>query len=196
MKLQKNAITVSWALICILLLLAVGIGFGFTYAVSVLKQQALATNHAKIDNELAESEIAKLKTLSSYLENNQETVKRASEVVAESRAYTYQNQVIADLNSYASRSDVRIVGIDFPDVSKQNQRQQTKNSGATIAGVKRIPVVVRMDQSVRYSNLIRLVKLIEQNLTKIQITSVTMAPDPKAPGSMTSPTINIEVFIQ
>lgn len=192
MKFQKNAVSISWVLIASLLIFIAIFAFGFTYVSNMLKAQATATNHSKIDNELAEQEITKLRSLSRYLEENKDTVQRASEVVAESQAYTYQNQGIADLNTYANRVGVNIIGIDFPDVSKQTQKPGTAN----ISGVKRIPIVVRLSQQVDYANFLKFIKSIEQNLTKMQITAVTMTPDPKAPGKLTSPSLNVEVFIR
>lgn len=192
MNIQKNAITVAWGYVISLVIAAAGITAGFIFALDLLNEQATAANHAKIDNELAELEISKLKNLKTYLEQNKATVDRASEVVAASQAYTYQNQGIADLNTFASRVGVKILGIDFPDTSKQTAKKQT----STISGVKRIPIIVRLEGPVPYVNYIRFLKSIEQNLTKMQITSVSMVPDAKDSSKLVSPSIDIEVYIR
>jgi hypothetical protein len=192
MNVQKNAITVAWGFVISLIVAAAGITAGFIFALDLLNEQAIAANHAKIDNELAEQEISKLKNLKTYLEQNKATVDRASEVVAASQAYTYQNQGIADLNTFASRVGVKILGIDFPDTSKQTSKKQA----SSITGVKRIPIIVRLEGPVPYVSYIRFLKSIEQNLTKMQITSVSMVPDAKDPSKLVSPSIDIEVYIR
>lgn len=190
-ELKKDSIVVSWVLIGILVLLTAVISVIFYFASIKLNEQTIATSHAKIDNELEETEIIKLKSLQTYLNQNKSTVERAADVVSESQSYTYQNQGISDLNTFANRTGVSIMAIDFP-----TPKQTPAKGEVVISGVKKIPMVVRLDGPVDFVRVLQFIKQIEQNLTKMQITSVALTPDTEKPNLLASPTLNIEVFVR
>lgn len=190
-RLKQDPAAVMWVLIGLLVLIVAAIGGIFYLAGQKLAEQSKAANHAKIDYELEEANITKLKSLQAYLNKNKATVDRAAEVVSESQSYTYQNQGIADLNSFASRTGVSITSIEFPDT-----KQQATPDKLPINGVKRVPVVVNLDGPVDYSRVLKFIKSIEQNLTKMQITSVSLIPDAANTASLSGPAIDIEVFVR
>lgn len=190
-RLKKDSITVTSVLIGLIVLMIATIGGIFYLASQKLNEQTVATSHAKIDNELEATNITKLKSLKNYLEKNKSTVDRAADVVSESQSYTYQNQGISDLNTFASQTGISILSIDFPEVSKVPEK-----GAVTISGVKKIPIIVNLDGPVDFVRVLQFIKLIEQNLTKMQITSVNLTPDADKPNLLATPSLNMEVFVR
>lgn len=167
------------------------IGVGFYHGGKQLQTQATKTNHAKIDSELVQDEINRLKQLRATLANNEARIQRTKEVVAQSQQYTYQNQVVADLNEYAKRTGVTILGFDFPTPAAQG----APSASPTPAGLKKITININIGGPVPYENFMKFLKSIEQNLTKMQITNISLIPD-KNPSNLTDSSIGLEVFIR
>lgn len=175
-----------------LIVFSIGIiGASFYFGSTFLREQAIRTDHAKIDGELVSEEITRLQSLRTYFENNQDTVRRAADVVAESQQYSYQNQVIDDINTYAGRNGITILSFDFP-VAAPNAPTTTPAP----AGLKRSAITINVQGPVPYDRFMLFVKSIEQNLTKMQITSISLAPDPDNRSLLTDSSINIEVYLR
>ena len=116
-KMKFNAVVLSRILIGSTLLIVIGTGVGFYFVQQILTQQATRTNHAKIDAELTQDELNRLKNLSSYLSENKDTVDRAAQVVADANQYQYQDQLINDVTTYANANGISIASFTFPVAS-------------------------------------------------------------------------------
>ena len=91
-KLTLTSNTFQFILVFIILLIISGIGAFFYFAQQMVTQKAIDTDHAKTDAIIAEKNIERLKHLSSELETHRDVVDKASEIVASSQQYQYQNQ--------------------------------------------------------------------------------------------------------
>ena len=172
-----------------LVLLTIVAGGSF-YAFSwVLSQTAQATDHAKIDAELSRTNVDRLKRLQVELKEKQDVVVRAENIVAQSKSYQYQDQIVDDLNTYADRAGVAVVGYDF-----KTTKQATKKPAAN--SVKTIGASVTLNGPMEFERLLRFLKAIEQNLTKMQVVSIGITKDDKNPKLVNSPTIGLEVYVE
>lgn len=192
MKKSLTPVLASRILMGVLFLAVILVGTGFYFANKQLQAQATKTNHSKIDSELVEDEINRLKILRTYLSANQSKLQRASEVVAESQLYSYQNQVIDDINTYAQRTGLTILAFDFPPTPTK----LPAGAPALPAGLKKITLNVSVNGPIPYSNFMRFVRSIEQNLTKLQVTSLTLTPDEQNRNNLTDSSIGLEVYIR
>jgi cell division protein FtsB len=132
------------------------------------------------------------------LEAQKDIVNKAKNIVAESKSYKYQNQVIGDLNSYAKQTGVVIKSFAFADPSV---KADVKKSTAAIAGISSTPVIMQLESPIPYDILMRFIALIENNVTRMQITELAISAaeikDAPAGQSWVSvPSLTVEVYLQ
>lgn len=53
-----------------------------------------------------------------------------------------------------------------------------------------------INKDVPYDSLLRFLKSIEQNITKMQLTGIALQPHPTEPNIILAPTIELEVFLR
>ena len=178
-----------------LLLAAAGVGFWFahkqlvSFAEEVRKVTATAT--ASTD------ELSTLQSLKRLLAEDADTVERTKNIVAESQDYTYQDQIIKDINTYANRAGVTILSYEF---GTRTQTGGQASSGASplggakpVAGLKTVGVSVSIKSPVKYTNIMNFIHYIEQNLTKMQLAGISLTKDQQS-DNITANSFNIEVY--
>lgn len=185
-NLSFDAVTLSWIFMALIALTLAGAGVGCWQLQEMLATEQRAANHAKIDASISADELQKAHNLQTYLATHKTDVEKAAAVVAETKTYQYQNQIVEDVNRYADIAGVTILGFDFP---AQVGVPATK-------GVKTLQANVTLQNPVPYNNYLRFLKLIEQNLTKMQITEVSITPDIKIAGQINNPVIGLQVYVR
>lgn len=186
-KVGLNASTLRWILIGIILLLVGGGIFGAMNMQGVLVKQMDATNKIKIDAENSTSNLARAQLLKTYLETHKDDVDKTASIVADTVSYRYQDQVVQDITRYAQMSGLVILGFDFP---------VSRTTKPATSGLKPIVASITLDNPVNFRNYLAFIKLIEQNLTKMQITDITITPDKDNPNLINNPVIGLEVYIK
>ena len=153
----------------------------------LLSEQVRITDHTKIDADVSELDVGKLKNLEDELAERKDLIERTKQIAASVDQYQFQDQVISDLTVYASRNGFGISAFDFTQAA--GAKPGTTPSGKTA-------FVVSLTSPIPYDKFLQFMHDVEQNLTKIQITSVTLSPNPKNPTEILNPTINLEVFLK
>lgn len=184
----SSTMIVHWSLYALIVLLLAGAGYGAYVMHQKLSSYATEVNHLSIDSELNQQSIENAKKLRRVLDENQASVTRAAAIVADTQYYQYQDQIVEDVTSYASASGLTVLGFDF---STNN-----KTSKSRVAGVKTVVATVTLQNPVPYNDYLKLLKLIERNLTKMQVTQLDISNDLKAPGTISSPVITLEVYVR
>jgi hypothetical protein len=166
------------------------------FAQDMLDTYATEVSHTVVDANASQNNVQTLQKIQRELETEKAAVERASSIVAESQSYQYQDQILTDLNDYASRAGITISNFDF----SANAPAASGSTPAVVpatpvpSGVKSTSVSVTLANPVVYNNLLRFIKSIEQNLTKMQISKVSLA---KGSGNdISSEMLTIEVYIR
>lgn len=162
-----------------------------TYAVEVSKVTA--------ESNSSQNNVQALQKVQEELEKNKEVKERARNIVADNQSYQYQNQIITDLNGYAKKAGVTITNIDFSAGSTATPTTPTTPKSGTTApatpsGVKSTSASITLKNPVSYTRLLRFIKSIEDNLTKMQISRIGLARG--ADNQITSEALSIEVYIR
>lgn len=185
-KMTFDAVFLSRLFIALIALTLIGAGLGCWQLQKILTAERLAADHAKIDATISTAELQKAHNLQVYLSNHKEDVEKAAAVVADTKTYQYQNQIVEDVNRFASIAGVTVLGFDFP----------VQKTIPSAAGAKTIQATVTLQNPVPYVNYLRFLKLIEQNLTKMQITEISITPDDKVIGRINNPTVGLQVYVR
>lgn len=187
-KMQLTSKTVSWLLIAAIVLLIVGAGVGTWFMQSALSNQVVETDHAKIDADLSRTELQRSKSLQTYLDTNKTAIEKTNTVVSETKTYQYQNQIVNDIETYASKAGVTVLGYSFP--------QDTTAVKPDATGLKSVSASLSLQTPVTYTSYIRFLKYIEQNITKMQITDLSLVPDPDNANNVRTTTITLKVYVR
>lgn len=187
-KAELTSTAVSWMLITSIILLVVGVGVGSWMMQGVLSSQVVEADHAKIDADLSQTELQRSITLQSYLAKNKPAIDKAALVVAETQTYQYQNQIVNDIQSYADKAGVTILGYSFP--------QESATPVADPTGLKSVSAALTLKTPLSYTSYVQFLQYIEQNITKMQITNLTLSPDPALPYNIKDTTVTLKVYVR
>lgn len=179
---------VHWSLYASIVLLIAGIGYGTYYIHQRLSDYVVQVDHLKIDSEISQQDIENAQKLQHALDENKDSVARAAAIVADTQYYEYQDQIVKDITSYASASGITVLGFDFSASSSSKT--------SSIKGIKTMVATIALQSPVSYTSYLQFLKLIERNLTKMQVTQVDISNDLKTPGSINSPVLTMEVYVR
>ena len=197
------------AILSVSIFLIIGAGVAlFIVANNQLRTLATDVSKISIDADASGNNLQTLKRLEAELNQQKETIQRTNSIVAESQSYQYQNQIISDLNNYANRAGISITNLDFSATqaaggtaatpSQQPAAPTTPGASTTTpapsSSMKSTSVSVTIANPVNYQSLLNFVRLIEQNLTKMQISSVGLSSGEN--GGVSSDALTIEVYIR
>jgi TolA-binding protein len=170
------------------------------FASGELKKYAEEVSRIASDASISQDNIQRLNKIQQELLANKDAIERTNDIVADSQSYQYQDQIITDITDYANRADIDVTNIDFlsAQAATSGTPATTPPAGGTSTaaptGVKSTTVSITLKNPLGYEKLLRFIKSIEENLTKMQISRVGFAKDEG--GNVTSEVLNIEVYIR
>ncbi|QHU92376.1 hypothetical protein GWK76_03625 [Candidatus Saccharibacteria bacterium oral taxon 488] len=198
------AVTMRIVFALSLVLILVGMGGIVYFGYTMLQGTAEEVSKIQTEAKAVDAKVQNLARLEKEMEKYKDSVAKARQLVAETQQYQYQNQIINDLTTYANQSGVGIAGFTFTSGSagaKSNSGSSgtsgTNNSSGSnsAAGPKSMKVSVRLNEKTDYMALLRFMHLIEQNLTRMQIASVSMSKAEGA-GQVSTQTLDVEVYVR
>jgi hypothetical protein len=197
-------------IITMTLLLAAAIA-GFYFGQKTLSAYATEVSTKVAEAENSKDSVNQLQKLESELERLSSVRERTKSIVAESRSYLYQDQIIADLNNYANQAGISISQFNFqteaaatgaapatsaaPATPDANSSSPPPVTTSPTPAVKSTTVSITLKTPIKYENLIKFIRSIEQNLTKMQISGISLNPGEDA-ETISTDSLNIEVYIK
>lgn len=198
------AVTMRIVFALSLVLILVGMGGVVYFGYTMLQGTAEEVSKIQTEAKAVDAKVQNLAWLEKEMEKYKDSVAKAQQLVAETQQYQYQNQIINDLTAYANKSGVGIAGFTFTSGSagaKSNSGSSgtsgTNNSSGSnsAVGPKSMKVSVRLNEKTDYMALLRFMHLIEQNLTRMQIASVSMSKT-EGTGQVNTQTLEVEVYVR
>lgn len=185
-----NALKLRIVLLVGLVVVLGALGVGAWWLQGMLAAQVAKTEHARIDAEIAQIELDKLRGLRSQLEEQKDIVERAAQIAATADNYQYQDQVVKDLETYARRHNISIASFDFSGASAPGA------SANSPAGTTRTPFSVSLVGPVSFNSFMNFLHDIENNLTKLQVSSLSLTPTADNPQLVSNPNISLVVYLK
>lgn len=199
MKGAMTATKLRLILSCTLVLVATLLAGVFIFFYDQLKTAATETNHTVVDATASQNNIATLDKIEDFLVANSQVVERARSIVADSQSYQYQDQIITDLNDFASRNGVSITNVDFTGTNTPASTPAAATpapAAPTAGGIKSTSATITIKTPVNYDNLLRFLESIERNLTKMQVSKVSLSRGSAEGRDIVSDALTIEVYIR
>lgn len=171
---------------------------------SKLKEYATQVNQISSEATASQDSVQTLQKTKQELDAQKDIVAKAASIVADSQGYKYQDQIIKDLNAYASASGLTITNFSFastaatpaaPAAPAASGGAAATTPAATVpSGVKSTSASITLKAPINYVNLLQFIHSIEQNLTKMQISRVSLTKG-ATPSEVNTDTLEIQVYI-
>ena len=177
---MKKALNASIAriVLSLLLLIILSAMVGLViFAYSFLSKTSEEVGKMQTEAIAVDAKIQSLLASKSQLDRNSDTVKKAKNIVSESKLYQYQNQIIKDLNTYADRAGIPIKAFSFQNEPTTSAKTATssKRTPASPAGVKSTFVSIQLGDHIDYTKFLHFLSLIEKNVTRMQLLGVSIS---------------------
>ena len=177
MKKVLNA-SIARIILSLLLLIILSAMVGLViFAYSFLSKTSEEVGKMQTEAIAVDAKIQSLLASKSQLDRNSDTVKKAKNIVSESKLYQYQNQIIKDLNTYADRAGIPIKAFSFQNEPTTSTKTATssKRTPASPAGVKSTFVSIQLGDHIDYTKFLHFLSLIEKNVTRMQLLGVSIS---------------------
>lgn len=177
---MKKALNASIAriILSLLLLIILSAMVGLViFAYSFLSKTSEEVGKMQTEATAVDAKIQSLLASKSQLDRNSDTVKKAKNIVSESKLYQYQNQIIQDLNTYADRAGIPIKAFSFQNEPTTSAKVATssKRKSTSPAGVKSTFVSIQLGDYIDYTKFLHFLSLIEKNVTRMQLLGVSIS---------------------
>lgn len=201
---MKKGLTASSARIVLalfLLIILAAMVAGSYFAYSFLSTTSKEVADMQTEASAVDMKIQNLLKLKDQLEKNPVATKKAEQIVAESKSYQYQNQIINDLSIYAAKANVPIQSFTFQDSSTSSAKSSSSSSQTTtkkptsVNGVKSITVSIQLGDKVPYNNLLHFLHLVENNVTRMQISGVSISRGEQR-GEISAQSLELGVYVR
>ncbi len=210
-KTQLTAKTLQYALILALMVMFCGSAVVFYFVQKQLHTYAQETSQLNSQVLASEQNLNSLKKLQQYLKNHEDDIKLAKKVVGDSQ--NYQNDVLDEISSFAAKSGVTVLSYTFknsstgttgsgsggapaPSGTPQQTPPSSSATGGGISGLKENTFTVTVKSPVSYRKLLEFISRIEQNVTRMQITSVSLVKDSSNSSSVSTESFEIGVYVR
>ena len=200
---MKKGLTASSARIVLalfLLIILAAMVAGSYFAYSFLSTTSKEVADMQTEASAVDMKIQNLLKLKDQLEKNPVATKKAEQIVADSKSYQYQNQIVNDLSIYAGKANVPIQSFTFQDGSTSSKSSSSSSQTATkkptsVSGVKSITVSIQLGDKVPYNNLLHFLYLVENNVTRMQIYGVSISRGEQR-GEVSAQSLELGVYVR
>ena len=177
MKKVLNA-SIARIILSLLLLIILSAMVGLViFAYSFLSKTSEEVGKMQTEATAVDAKIQSLLASKSQLDRNSDTVKKAKNIVSESKLYQYQNQIIQDLNTYADRAGIPIKSFSFQNEPTTSAKTlaSSKQTSTSPVGVKSTFVSIQLGDHIDYTKFLHFLSLIEKNVTRMQLSGVSIS---------------------
>ncbi len=177
MKKVLNA-SIARIVLSLLLLIILSAMVGLViFAYSFLSKTSEEVGKMQTEAIAVDAKIQSLLASKSQLDRNSDTVKKAKNIVSESKLYQYQNQIIQDLNTYTNRAGIPIKAFSFQNepTTSAKTAKPSKRTSTNPAGVKSTFVSIQLGDHIDYTKFLHFLSLIEKNVTRMQLLGVSIS---------------------
>ena len=177
MKKVLNA-SIARIVLSLLLLIILSAMVGLViFAYSFLSKTSEEVGKMQTEAIAVDAKIQSLLASKSQLDRNSDTVKKAKNIVSESKLYQYQNQIIKDLNTYADRAGIPIKAFSFQNepTTSAKTAKSSRRTPTSPAGVKSTFVSIQLGDHIDYTKFLHFLSLIEKNVTRMQLLGVSIS---------------------
>lgn len=169
--------------------------FAFRMAQSNLADQALSISDLKAELELVEAQVQVYNNAKTKVEELKDLAGLIDKVLPEEKN---QAEVVSQLKQFAQETQTGIRTLEFSTLSDGNTNPNLSQTTAVegIPGVRALQVNMSLNDGVSYAQFLAFLEKIENNQRKMQVTSVSITPNPEDRNILSSASLQIKVYLK
>lgn len=225
-----NILTTTAVRFRLVMSLLLGLLVTLTVVIAFFGMQQLDTRAEEVSKVVyeadnSEQKLNSIKSLRANMDSQPDAVRRAQQIVAESKSYSYQNVIVKDVMSMASRAGVEITNYTFSDPGEEaaggaapaatpqapaapaTDPATDPAAAATPPGMegatpqiaqsqlKSVSFNITLKTPLEYTRLLNFIHYVEQNATKMQIATLTLSKG-ESNNTVSIDALTIEVYVR
>lgn len=225
-----NILTTTAVRFRLVMSLLLGLLVTLTVVIAFFGMQQLDTRAEEVSKVVyeadnSEQKLNSIKSLRANMDSQPDAVRRAQQIVAESKSYSYQNLIVKDVMSMASRAGVEITNYTFSDPGEEaaggaapaatpqapaapaTDPATDPAAAATPPGMegatpqiaqsqlKSVSFNITLKTPLEYTRLLKFIHYVEQNATKMQIATLTLSKG-ESNNTVSIDALTIEVYVR
>ncbi len=221
-----NILTTTAVRFRLVMSLLLGLLVTLTVVIAFFGMQQLDTRAEEVSKVVyeadnSEQKLNSIKSLRANMDSQPDAVRRAQQIVAESKSYSYQNVIVKDVMSMASRAGVEITNYTFSDPGEEAAGGAAPAAtpqapaapatdpaaAATPPGMegatpqiaqsqlKSVSFNITLKTPLEYTRLLKFIHYVEQNATKMQIATLTLSKG-ESNNTVSIDALTIEVYVR
>ena len=214
-KKELTATKMRLILISILVIFVILIFIAIYFGTQILSKNSDSLTNSVTKSESTENLLNQIKTAKNNLDKQKHTVEKAKKIIATSKNYKYQEEFLRDINHYASMSQLEINSYNFEVPAEKAGGSNTgvtapvsPSSGSTTGsgntntiappGTKITNATISIKGTVKYSNFLKFLKLVENNVVRMRIKDLNISSQKTESGEIevSVPSIIMEIYIK
>ncbi len=184
---KNNPITTRKILIGLIVFIALLTSGGYFLGYNQLTKEVKQIQDLKLEIESSEYDKNQIESLQRQMSELEDVSKAAKQMLAPISSYKYQEKTLQTIDDYAEKAGIVVNQINF----NTNERKK-KSQAAT----NKIPASVAIANPVDYYKLLKFIKLIENGLTQIQITQLSIQKISTEPNEISVSNFTITVYLE
>lgn len=198
---RVNPVVFRVILLLSMLILVLGCVAVFLFLQSQLKSLTLEVTKANSEANTSKGDLKRLKELSEYLEKEKVAVNRVKNIVADSQSYQYQDQILNDITLYAQKSGISVTGVNFQSSGQATavapgSAATPQQPGAASGGPNFTTAIINIKNPVQYSGIMQFLYYLEKNLTRMQVTEVSLTKSGSIGQDISINPLSVKVYIK
>ena len=215
-KKELTATKMRLILVSILVLFVILIFVAIYFGTQILSKNSDSLTNSVTESESTENLLNQIKTAKNNLDKQKSTVEKAKKIIATSKNYKYQEEFLRDINHYASMSQLEVNSYNFEVPTERTGGSSTgaaapispSSSGSTTGsgttntiappGTKITNATISIKGTVKYSNFLKFLKLVENNVVRMRIKDLNISSQKTESGDIevSVPSIIMEIYIK
>jgi hypothetical protein len=187
----------TYILIALLTILIVAGVAAFYYGDKILQARSAEISEEKIQLEAVNTELSLFKNSKDMVDKYGFVKELSGKILPESK---FQSEVLAELTKFAADNNMKIQTLTFgTDNSKTDDPNLSQTS--TIKGLSGVRVLnasiqFSNDPAISYESFINFLKNVESNQRKMQVSTLSITPDPENSAAIASATVTVNIFLK
>lgn len=184
-KSKMKATSLRTIMIVTIIMTIILAGIGFYYAQNYLSNFATSVTPTISKSTAGNNNPQAIKRIQEEITKAQTAIDKSNNIT--STLTDYQNQIVKDLNKYASNNNMSISDYKFATPAKVPGLANSIQSNT---------ITITLGNPIAFTDLMQFFKSIETNLPKMQITGVNLTRDPSQKDTVTVDPLIIETYIR
>lgn len=192
-KFSASTLRIILAIVLFLIIAGGVTGFVFIRDILVKQAQEAARDSATASN--SQDKLQNLKNAQALIDANEDVEQKVYKMLASSGQYAYQEELLKELKKIGAPAGVKVTNIDYQSVTPvvaatpadaagaQGSTPAAPNASSGIpANVQLIQANVTISTPLRYDNLLRFIRYIEQNTLTMKVSKLSLSSAGKSEG--------------